>query len=208
MELAMEALEGDADPLPGRPRIGYQPLEGHPTHLALGPEGAPSGDAQKGMLAQPRDAPQQPAGIQTLSGQPLEARYIVLQGQLRVSMALEESLELAQIQAGGISFVDSRPPTATVTASTDALVLAIFRQRLTAKLAQDEGFVARCYHALAVVLADRIRSTVLRLASRSRDRLADARDVEEELDPRSCSAWPWPEPALTECGSGYRVPHG
>jgi hypothetical protein len=43
---------------------------------------------------------------------------------------------------------------------------------------------AQPVNALAVLLADRLRSTVLRLGSRSRDRLADARDVEEERDPQ------------------------
>src|SRR5262245_1410029 len=101
--------------------------------------------------------------------------------------ALKSALSQLQFRevVGEISFVDSRPPTATVTASADALVLAISRQHLTAKLAQDEGFAAPFYHALAVLLADRICSTVLRLGSRSRNRLADARDAADELDPQA-----------------------
>jgi CRP/FNR family transcriptional regulator, cyclic AMP receptor protein len=110
------------------------------------------------------------------------------EGRLRVSMALGEGLELAQLQAGEVvgemAFVESRPPMATVTANTDALGLALSRQHVTAKLAQDEGFAARFYHAITVVLADRMRHTVLCLGSRSRNRLTDARDAEEERDPQ------------------------
>lgn len=121
-------------------------------------------------------------------GQPLDMLYIVLQGQLRVSIAVEGGMELSRLQAGEvvgeISFVDSRPPTATVTASEDALVLAISRQHLAAKLAHDEGFAARFYQALSVLLADRMRGMVRHLGYRHPDAPGDEAADDDELDPQ------------------------
>ena len=89
--------------------------------------------------------------------------YIVLQGQFRVSMAAGGGTGLARLHVGEvigeISFVDSRPPTATVTAVEDAVVLAIPRQRLFAKLPEDTGFAARFYQALSIFLAWRLATT-------------------------------------------------
>lgn len=130
-----------------------------------------------------------PAGaILVQESQPLDAMYIVLQGAFRVSIAAGGGTELARLQTGEvigeISFVDSRPPAATVTALEDALVLAIPRRHLFAKLAQDEGFAARFYQALSVFLADRMRSTVSRLGYRSTDDLVEDVEYEDELDPQ------------------------
>src|SRR5262245_44526769 len=65
VQLAVTAFESDARSLPGGARLGHQGLQRHPTHLALGPKGAPRVDAQKRVPPQPRDAPKQPAGVQT-----------------------------------------------------------------------------------------------------------------------------------------------
>src|SRR5262249_14134644 len=77
-------------------------------------------------------------------GHPIDAMYIVLHGRFRVAIAAHSGTDIAGLEAGEvvgeISFVDSRPPTATVTAREDALVLAIPRRQLVAKLKQDVGF--------------------------------------------------------------------
>jgi CRP-like cAMP-binding protein len=134
-----------------------------------------------------------PAGaLLVQEGQPLDAMYIVLQGQFRVSIA--DGIELACLLAGEvigeISFVDSRPPTATVTALEDAFVLAIPRSQLTVKLAEGDGFAARFYHALSILLADRLRSAdrlhsaVSRLGnSQETDVLEEDFEYPDELDP-------------------------
>jgi len=129
-----------------------------------------------------------PAGaILVQEGQSFDAMYIVLQGEFRVSIAAggtEPARSRTGEVIGEISFVDSRPPSATVTALEDAFVLAIPRQQLVAKLAQDEGFAARFYHALSIFLADRMRSTVSRLGYHSTDDLVEDVEYEDELDPQ------------------------
>jgi len=64
---------------------------------------------------------------------------------------------------GEISFVDSRPPPATVTAAQFSHVLAIPRAVLCAKMATDAWFASRFFKALAIFLADRLRTTTSRL---------------------------------------------
>jgi CRP/FNR family transcriptional regulator, cyclic AMP receptor protein len=60
---------------------------------------------------------------------------------------------------GGIAFVDSAPPSATVMAAGDASVLALPHTLLRQRLAEDAPFAARFYRALAIFLADRLRAT-------------------------------------------------
>jgi hypothetical protein len=56
--------------------------------------------------------------------------------------------------------VDSRPPSASVQATEQSVVLAIPRIVLENKLNNDVHFAARFYRALAVFLSSRLRSTV------------------------------------------------
>ena len=97
-------------------------------------------------------------------GQPVDYLFIVLDGQLSVNAG---STRLATLLTGEvigeISFVDSRPPLATVTALDNARVLAVKRDVLKAKLASDSRFAANFYRAIAIFLADRLRATTSRL---------------------------------------------
>ena len=56
-----------------------------------------------------------------------------------------------------MSFVDTRPPSATVTAKDDSVLLAIPREELEDKLSDDRDFAARFYKALAVYLSQQVR---------------------------------------------------
>src|ERR1043166_5196310 len=74
-------------------------------------------------------------------GHPVNAIYIVLQGALEVSgSGLSGSgpirLGCGEV-VGEMSFVDSRPPSATVTAVENMVVLAIPRPALVSKLERD-----------------------------------------------------------------------
>ena len=60
---------------------------------------------------------------------------------------------------GEMSFVEKRPPNATVTAVDDARVLAVPREALKAEFRRNDGFAARFHRALAVFLSDRLRAT-------------------------------------------------
>lgn len=92
--------------------------------------------------------------------------------------------EAAGRRRGGrrISFVDSAPPSATVAAIGDAMVLALSRSALQDRLAADEGFAARFYRALAIFLADRLRTTTRRLGYGGADDLESDQVLEDELD--------------------------
>ena len=120
-------------------------------------------------------------------GQPIEVLYVVLDGQLAVSLSALAGQPIARLQSGEIlgelSFLDSRPPSASVTALQPSTLLSISRARLTDKLADDTGFAARFYKALGVFLASRLRRSQQRLGY-DNDRILDE-DVEheDELDP-------------------------
>jgi CRP/FNR family cyclic AMP-dependent transcriptional regulator len=120
-------------------------------------------------------------------GRSLDVLYVVLDGQLAVSLAALDGKPIALLQSGEIlgelSFLDSRPPSASVTALEPSTVLSIPRARLTEKLEADSGFAARFYRALGVFLASRLRRSQQRLGY-DNDRILDE-DVEheDELDP-------------------------
>jgi CRP-like cAMP-binding protein len=93
-------------------------------------------------------------------GQPIESLFIVVEGEFSVEKA---GAELARLDVGEVvgemSFLDARPPSATVTALGDALVFAVPQSRLRSKLRTDPEFAARFYHAMCLFLADRLDRT-------------------------------------------------
>lgn len=90
--------------------------------------------------------------------------YINLNGILAVYHDEAQKKKIAQIGVGEIvgemSFVDSSPTSATVTAEGEVTVYSIARRRLLAHIKEDNGFGSRFYHAIAIFLADRLRRTV------------------------------------------------
>jgi CRP/FNR family transcriptional regulator, cyclic AMP receptor protein len=100
-------------------------------------------------------------------GGPIDALYIILSGGFTVSVSAMHERPIATLLSGEvvgeISFVDSRPPLASVIASEDSRVLSIRRDKLFAKIDRDASFAARFYRALAAFLADRLRITTSRL---------------------------------------------
>jgi len=94
-------------------------------------------------------------------GQPTEFLFFILAGEFSVTSGRSKA-EIARLTAGEIlgeiSFVDSRPPSATVTAVSDAMVGAVSDAALERKLGQDLAFAARFYRSIAVALADRLRA--------------------------------------------------
>jgi bacteriocin-type transport-associated protein len=145
-----------------------------------------SDDDTEWMIA--AGAPRHLAAGTTLirEGQPVDALYIVLEGTLVVSSAALGGQEIARLGVGEIigeiSFVDARPPSATVTAVDDATVFVLDRARLHARLEEDAGFAARFYRAVAVFLADRLRNTVARLGYGAGRDLDESAEYEGELD--------------------------
>lgn len=119
-------------------------------------------------------------------GQAVDAVYIVLEGALSVSTKANQGKEVARLGAGEIigeiSFVDSRPPSATVVAAHDSLTFKLNRVQLSEHLETDTAFAARFYRALAVFLANRLRTTTSRLGYSAGRSLDEETEYDDELD--------------------------
>ena len=97
-------------------------------------------------------------------GKPVESIFLLLEGKLSVTAGKREVASLFSGEiVGEISFVDSRPPSATVTTTVRSHLLAIPRTALQDKLDRDFKFAAHFYRAIAVFLAERLRTTTSRL---------------------------------------------
>ena len=108
-----------------------------------------------------------PERVLIREGQISDALYIVVNGSFSVAIESQDHKELAIISAGEIlgevSFIDTRPPLATVRAIEQSVVLSIPRIQLLNKLQQDVSFSSRFYRAICLCLSDRLRGTVIRL---------------------------------------------
>jgi CRP-like cAMP-binding protein len=133
-----------------------------------------------------------PAGSVLIEqGVPVDALFILLEGRLAVWLkgSRGPEREIARLNAGEIvgemSFVDARPPSATVRAQEDSNVFAVSRSALTAKLASDLGFAARFYRALAIYLSTTVRERHRALGYGTGEAVApeDEEDDADELDP-------------------------
>jgi CRP/FNR family transcriptional regulator, cyclic AMP receptor protein len=108
-----------------------------------------------------RTIPEQ--GVLIQQGVVSDSVFIVLEGRLAVWLKPRRGpeREIARLNAGEIvgemSFVDARPPSATVRAVEDSTVFAIPKSALSAKLAADQGFAARFFRALAIFLSTTVR---------------------------------------------------
>lgn len=129
-----------------------------------------------------------PAGTVLIrEGEPIDALYLVLEGSLSVSAKAMNGEEIARLSSGEIvgemSFVDSRPPSATVKTLEDCVLWMIPRNQLRTKLLQDTAFAAHFYQAIAAFLSDRLRGTVSRLGYSRYRQLNEDTDSEVNLNP-------------------------
>ena len=120
------------------------------------------------------------------AGNNVDTLFIVIDGELDV--VLPSGKRVASIGTGDIlgemSLIEKRAPTVSVITSRDSKLLAIPHTVISEHLRQDSGFAARFYHALAVFLADRLRSTVSQLGYGDA-KLEDSQEAferEHELD--------------------------
>jgi len=109
--------------------------------------------------------------------QPCGSFFILVDGTVDVSV---RGKKIAVITIGEVvgemSLLDSRPPSATITASSNAIVLRVDFKDLQARLDSNHRFAARLYKALGVFLAQRLRSINLQLT------VGDTADIEEPDD--------------------------
>jgi CRP/FNR family cyclic AMP-dependent transcriptional regulator len=133
-----------------------------------------------------------PAGSVLIEqGVPVDSVFILLEGRLTVWLRPRRGSEreLARLGAGEIvgemSFVDARPPSATVKALEDSTVFAISKPALNAKLSTDAGFAARFYRALAIYLSTTVRERHRALGGSGTGEAPeeDQEDDTNELDP-------------------------
>jgi bacteriocin-type transport-associated protein len=107
-----------------------------------------------------------PAGTTLITeGKAIDSMYILLDGRMAVSLkgiGTVATLATGEVM-GEMSLIDSRPPSASVSAESDSVVFAISRAALNGKLESDISFAARFYKAIATFLSDRLRGTVQRL---------------------------------------------
>jgi CRP-like cAMP-binding protein len=90
--------------------------------------------------------------------------YIVLDGKVAVTIA--GIGEVAMLGAGEIfgemSFVDAMLPSATVSAASDLVLLAVPQRDFRDRIDGDPAFGCRFYRALAMFLSDRLRAATRR----------------------------------------------
>jgi CRP/FNR family transcriptional regulator, cyclic AMP receptor protein len=114
---------------------------------------------------------------------PIESLYILLEGELTVFTGKDDTTHVATLLpgeiVGEISFVDSRPPLASVVATRDSQVLALPRTLLAAKLAKDQAFARRFYQSIATFLADRLYVTVGRFGYGSAQQDVDVDELSD-----------------------------
>lgn len=101
--------------------------------------------------------------------------FVVMQGTLAVT--LPDGSQIATLGEGEVfgemSFIESRPPGATVRATGKAEVLAIPRRTILERFESEPKFAARFYRALAMFLSDRLRETTT-TANAPRDEEAES----------------------------------
>ena len=120
-----------------------------------------------------------------VEGGAVDALYIILGGQISLSVTEDErnpltrifaaiednsspAIEIARLSKGEMvgetAFIDGRLPAATATTTNETTVLSISRSLFSAKLQQDIGFTARFYRTISALSADRLQGMLARLA--------------------------------------------
>jgi CRP-like cAMP-binding protein len=92
-------------------------------------------------------------------GVPVDTMYILLEGELVVMHGKRELAKLGVGEiAGEMSFIDARPPSATVSARKASVLYAVSKRKLQEGLDQNPALAARFYKAVATFLSDRLRN--------------------------------------------------
>ena len=113
--------------------------------------------------------------------------YFLIRGRLSVTSKASEDKEIAKLKSGEVvgemSFVDALPPSATVKAVEDSIVISLDRNLLIDKLEEDYEFASHFYKALAIFLSSRLRSTTSMLGyGKIIDKLKE-KNYDDEVDP-------------------------
>jgi CRP-like cAMP-binding protein len=105
-----------------------------------------------------------PGAVLIREGEPVAFLSVALSGKFAVQSASSRQT-LATLEAGDVvgemSFIDQRPPSASVVALEDSVVLKLSHADFSRKLERDTGFAARFYKAMAITLSNRVRDLQL-----------------------------------------------
>jgi CRP/FNR family transcriptional regulator, cyclic AMP receptor protein len=116
--------------------------------------------------------------------EPVTALYIILDGEFAVQIAGSHVARVTKGDVlGEISFVDSRPASATVTAVRNGKLIMISSGIIRDRLADDASFAARFYRALAICLVQRMRQQAADRSTSGRSELSEDVDSPDELSP-------------------------
>lgn len=130
---------------------------------------------------------QVPAGAVLIhEGRPIDAVYILLEGVLLVSGSSlgANTVRLCSGEVvGEMSLLDSRPPSATVTAVEDSIVLALPREELLEALQGNPPFAAHFYRSMAMFLCHRMRNLYQQLSYGKGQPLEEDQQYDDELSP-------------------------
>ena len=121
-----------------------------------------------------------------IEGVVIDSLHVVLTGAFGV--VLGNGQRLAQLLAGDIvgemSFLDARPPSATVVTEELSWVLEVPTDAVRERLSGESGFAGRFYRSLAVFLSLRMRATAAQLGysqARTQDQEHEASEVPEDI---------------------------
>lgn len=129
-------------------------------------------------------------------GEPVDAIYMVLKGNLAVSFTIQVDgkpveKEIARRASGEMvgemSFVETGVASASIRCAENSLLLALPQDLLWEKLKRDRGFATRFYHALSIALVDRLREGLVQRgfgqrAYNQNERLSDDVEYEDEIE--------------------------
>jgi len=137
-----------------------------------------------------RNAQKQPVAsgnILIKENEPTEKLYFLIRGRFSVTSKLAGDKEIARLKSGEVvgemSFVDHLPPSATVTALEDGIVISIDRELLSEKMEDDFEFATHFYKAIGIFLSGRLRSTTSMLGYEKGQKLEEDATYADEVDP-------------------------
>jgi CRP/FNR family cyclic AMP-dependent transcriptional regulator len=119
------------------------------------------------------------------AGHAIDEISLLLRGELEVRAGDKLIATLAEGEiVGELSFLDARPPYASVLAVENSIVLSVPHAAVHARFARDAAFAARFYRSLGIFLASRLRQTVGQLGILGdEDSLDENVTSADEIDP-------------------------
>ncbi len=126
-----------------------------------------------------------PGEVLIEAGRPLAELSLLLRGELAVFAGHREIARLDEGEiVGELSFLDARPPYASVRATESSTVLKVPHDAVHARFTREPAFSGRFYRSLGIFLASRLRQTVGQLGViDTEDSLAEDATSIDEIDP-------------------------